>query len=44
MSKKDLSRLYDNAITKPFNDEDKIVFMTDVHRRDGTYYDALLNK
>ena len=43
MSKKDLSRLYDNAFTIPFNDEDKIVFMSDVHRGDGTYYDALLN-
>ena len=43
MSKKDLSRLYDNAFTIPFNDEDKIVFKSDVHRGDGTYYDALLN-
>lgn len=43
MSKKDLNRLYDNSFTIPFNDEDKIVFMSDVHRGDGTYYDALLN-
>ena len=43
MSKKDLTRLFDNAFTIPFDDEDKIVFMSDVHRGDGTYYDALLN-
>ena len=26
MSKKDLTRLFDNAFTIPFDDEDKIVF------------------
>ncbi len=28
MSKKDLTRLFDNAFTIPFDDEDKIVFMS----------------
>ena len=42
MTKKDLNYLYDNCYTYSFDKKDKIVFMSDVHRGDGTYYDSLL--
>lgn len=40
--KSTLEYLYDNALTIPFDDSSKIVFISDVHRGDGTYFDALL--
>lgn len=42
MSAKELSLLYDNGFTIDFNDESKIVFISDIHRGDGTYADSLL--
>ena len=37
-----LDYLYDNALTIPFDDSSKLVFISDVHRGDGTYFDSLL--
>ena len=42
MSKKSLENLYNNAIEVSFDGKDRIVFISDIHRGDGTYYDALL--
>ncbi|SCK04001.1 Uncharacterized protein conserved in bacteria [uncultured Clostridium sp.] len=40
--KNTLDYLYDNALTIPFDDSSKLVFVSDVHRGDGTYFDSLL--
>ncbi|MBC5627082.1 metallophosphoesterase [Clostridium sp. NSJ-49] len=40
--KNKLDYLYDNAFTIPFDDSSKLVFISDVHRGDGTYFDSLL--
>lgn len=40
--KSTLNYLYDNATIIPFDDSSKIVFISDVHRGDGTYFDSLL--
>lgn len=37
-----LEYLYNNAKEITFNNNNKIVFISDVHRGDGTFYDALL--
>ena len=38
----DLDYLYENAKEVKFDDEDNIVFISDIHRGDGTYSDSLL--
>lgn len=42
MSAKELDYIYENGFTLNFDDESKIVFISDVHRGDGTYSDSLL--
>lgn len=42
MSINRLEFLYNNSKELKFNNKDKIVFISDVHRGDGTFYDALL--
>lgn len=42
MTMKKLQDLYENSKELNFNSENKIVFISDVHRGDGTFYDALL--
>lgn len=42
MSSKDLNNLYKYALEIPFNDNSKLVFISDVHRGDGTYFDSLM--
>lgn len=37
-----LKYLYNNAKEIGFDEESKLVFMSDIHRGDGTYYDSLL--
>ena len=39
---KRLDYLYENAKEVKFDDEHNIVFISDIHRGDGTYYDSLL--
>lgn len=40
--KNTLDYLYNNALHVPFDDTSKLVFISDVHRGDGTYFDSLL--
>ena len=42
MSEKELKDIYDNGFTLEFNNDSKIVLISDVHRGDGTYADSLL--
>lgn len=42
MSKKRLDYLYNNAHEVNFDDNSKLVFISDVHRGDGTYFDSLM--
>ena len=42
MSVKELKEIYENGFILEFDDNDKIVFISDVHRGDGTYSDSLL--
>lgn len=42
MSEKQLDTLYNEGFTVNFNDDSKLVFISDVHRGDGTYSDSLL--
>lgn len=42
MSIKKLEHLYNNSKELKFDNSNKIVFISDVHRGDGTFYDALL--
>ncbi|WP_195989468.1 metallophosphoesterase [Clostridium sp. D53t1_180928_C8] len=42
MSEKELRDIYDNGFTLEFNNDSKIVLISDVHRGDGTYADSLL--
>ncbi|WP_195999303.1 metallophosphoesterase [Clostridium sp. 1001271B_151109_B4] len=42
MSVKELENIYENGFTLDFDDNSKIVFISDVHRGDGTYSDSLL--
>lgn len=42
MSAKELDYIYENGFTLDFDDDSKIVFMSDIHRGDGTYSDSLL--
>lgn len=42
MSAKELDYIYENGFTLDFDDSSKIVFISDVHRGDGTYSDSLL--
>ena len=39
---KRLNYLYENAMEVKFDDGDNIVFISDIHRGDGTFYDSLL--
>ena len=39
---KKLNYLFENAKEVEFNDDDNIVFISDIHRGDGTYSDSLL--
>ena len=43
MSEKELNNIYKNGFTLEFDDESKIVLISDVHRGDGTYSDSLLS-
>lgn len=43
MSIKRLNKLYENALEVAFDNKSKLVFISDVHRGDGTYYDDLLS-
>ncbi|MBU3102789.1 metallophosphoesterase [Clostridium gasigenes] len=43
MSIKKLEYLYNNSKEIKFDNKDKIVFISDVHRGDGTFFDALLS-
>ena len=42
MSVKELENIYENGFTLDFDDDSKIVFISDVHRGDGTYSDSFL--
>ncbi|WP_294172627.1 metallophosphoesterase [uncultured Clostridium sp.] len=42
MSEKELKDIYNNGFTLEFNNDSKIVLISDVHRGDGTYADSLL--
>ena len=42
MSEKELKDIYENGFTLEFNNDSKIVLISDVHRGDGTYADSLL--
>ncbi len=42
MAARELDFLYDNAKTIKFDDDSKLVFISDVHRGDGSYADSLL--
>lgn len=42
MSKKRLDYLFKNAYQVNFDDNSKLVFISDVHRGDGTYFDSLM--
>ena len=42
MSVKELKEIYENGFILEFDDNDKIVFISDVHIGDGTYSDSLL--
>lgn len=44
MSVKELKEIYENGFILEFDDNDKIVFISDVHRGDGTYSDSTLTK
>lgn len=41
MSGKKLNYLYEHGLTVNFDDKDKIVFISDIHRGDGTFSDSL---
>jgi UDP-2,3-diacylglucosamine pyrophosphatase LpxH len=42
MSKRDLDKLVQSSSIVNFDDNTKLVFISDVHRGDGTYFDSLL--
>ena len=42
MSEKELNNIYENGFNLDFDDQSKIVLISDVHRGDGTYSDSLL--
>ena len=42
MSGKKLNYLYEHGLTVNFDDKDKIVFISDIHRGDGTFSDSFL--
>ena len=43
MSRKDLDSVYANAKVVNFDQNDKIVLISDVHRGDGTYSDSFVH-
>ena len=42
MSEKELNNIYENGFNLEFDNQSKIVLISDVHRGDGTYSDSLL--
>ena len=42
MSEKELNEIYENGFNLEFDNQSKIVLISDVHRGDGTYSDYLI--